>query len=379
MDRGDRLKKWLLYLKIIVNLLMYIVGLVLVFMVCPKLLKFFAPIVIGGIIAMIANPLVRLMERKVKIVRKHSSAIIIVLVILLVIGVIGGAVYYIVTKVSALMGDLPEMVDSLGQLVESASTRLQKVYDMLPGSAQNVIDSVIVNAQGKLQNLGSGSSSWSLGGTASTVAKIVEIALDSIIAILSAYFFIKERDNIVAVIKKTLPESIIQNYYIVAENFKTAFGGYFKAQFKIMGVITVILFIGLAILKVNYSFLFALLIAFLDFLPFFGTGAVLWPWAAIELFAGNIPRAVCILVIYLVCQIVRQLIQPKMVGDSIGINPFATLIFMYIGYRVYGGLGLILGIPIGMVIMKFYKIGMFDSLIKGFKIILHDLNEFRKF
>lgn len=373
------MKKWLLYNKIFVNLLVYIGGLLLVLFVVPRLLGFFAPIVIGGIIAMIANPLVRLMERKVKIVRKHSSAIIIVLVILLVIGVMAGAVYYIITKVSALVGDLPDMMEHLQDLIQSASMSLQKIYNMLPHGVQSVIDSLIVNIETKLQGFGSGNSSFSLTGTASTVAKIVEVALDVIIVILSAYFFIKERDNIVVVIKKILPESVIQNYYIVAENFKAAFGGYFKAQFKIMGVITVILFIGLAILKVNYSFLFALLIAFLDFLPFFGTGAVLWPWAVIELFAGNVPRAICILVIYLICQIVRQLIQPKMVGDSIGINPFATLIFMFIGYRLYGGLGLILGIPIGMVLIKFYEIGMFDSLIKGFKIIVHDINEFRKF
>ena len=127
------MKKWLLYNKIFVNLLVYIGGLLLILFVVPRLLGFFAPIVIGGIIAMIANPLVRLMERKVKIVRKHSSAIIIVLVILLVIGVMAGAVYYIVTKVSALVGDLPDMMEHLQDLIQSASMSLQKIYANLFG------------------------------------------------------------------------------------------------------------------------------------------------------------------------------------------------------------------------------------------------------
>jgi predicted PurR-regulated permease PerM len=68
-----------------------------------------------------------------------------------------------------------------------------------------------------------------------------------------------------------------------------------------------------------------------------------------------------------------------MVGDSIGLHPLATLIFMFIGYKLYGVFGMIIGIPIGMVLVNMYRIGMFERLIKGFKIIAHDLNEFRKF
>lgn len=368
------------YIKILVNLLIFIVTLFLLFFAVPKVLGFFAPFVIGWIIAMIANPLVRVMEKRIRIVRKHSSAIIIVAVILAVVGVLYGIAYYLISQISSLMSDLPEMLTTVQQLFNNASERLMKIYEVLPGSVQGVIDSTIQNVGGKLQSFIASPGTSNLGGAASSLAKnVVEFALNAIITILSAYFFIKERDNLILVIKKSLPESVIKNYNIVVENFKMAFGGYFKAQFKIMGVITVILFIGLEIMRVDYSFLFAILIAFLDFLPFFGTGAVLWPWAVIELFAANIPRAICLMVIYLVCQIVRQILQPKMVGDSIGMNPFATLLFMYIGYRLYKGWGMILGIPVGMVVIKFYRLGMFDNIIKGFKLLLHDINEFRKF
>lgn len=68
-----------------------------------------------------------------------------------------------------------------------------------------------------------------------------------------------------------------------------------------------------------------------------------------------------------------------MVGDSIGISPFATLIFMFIGYRISGVFGMIIGIPIGMVLINFYRIGMFERIIRGFKIIISDINEFRKY
>lgn len=380
LHRGESVKKSQLYLKIFVNLIIFVLGILFAFLVVPKLLSFFAPFVIGWLIAMIANPLVRFMEKKVKIVRKHSSAIIIVLVILAIVGALYGIAYYVITQISSLMNDLPDMLSSVQRLFDNASERFQRIYEVLPLSMQGVIDSVIENVQGKLQEYISNPGTLGISSTAGTVAKnVVEFALNAMITILSAYFFIQERDNLAAVVKKSLPESVVKNYYIVVDNFKMAFGGYFKAQFKIMGILTVILFIGLEIMQVDYSFLFALLIAVLDFLPFFGTGAILWPWAVIELFAGNIPRAICIMVIYLVCQIVRQVLQPKMVGDSIGISPFATLIFMYIGYRLYGAIGMILGIPIGMVVIKFYHLGMFDNMLKGFKMLIRDINEYRKF
>ena len=380
LHRGDRLKKYQLYLKILVNLIIFVLGVLCLFIVVPRVLRFFAPFVIGWIIAMIANPLVRFMEKRIKIVRKHSSAIIIVLVILAVAGALYGIGYFLITQISSLMTDLPDMVLSVQQLFENASERFMKFYEVLPASVQELIDGAMQSIQETLKGLVSSGGAANIGSAAGTIAKnVVDSALKAMITILSAYFFIKERENLGVVVKKSLPESIIRNYNIIVDNFKVAFGGYFKAQFKIMAILIGIMFIGFKIMRVDYSFLFAFLVAALDFLPFFGTGAVLWPWAVIELFAANVPRAICIMVIYLICQIVRQILQPKMVGDSIGISPFATLIFMFVGYQLYSAIGMILGIPIGMVIVKFYKLGMFDNIIKGFQLLIHDINEFRKF
>ena len=121
-------------------------------------------------------------------------------------------------------------------------------------------------------------------------------------------------------------------------------GGYFKAQFKIMGVVALILLVGFAILRIRYAVLFAVLIAVLDFLPFFGTGTVLIPWAVLKVFSADYEFAVGLIIIYLVSQLVRQLIQPKIVGDTIGLNPLATLFCMFIGYKVGGIIAMIIAV-----------------------------------
>jgi sporulation integral membrane protein YtvI len=328
---------------------------------------------------MIANPLVKFLEKRVKIVRKHSSAIIIIAVIAAVVGVLYALLSVVVKESVQFIQDMPNIYKSIEEQLNVVSEKLKGVYTLLPSGMKEMVDGMSINISEYGTKLMSKDNLPTISEAGTYAKNILEILLMTIITILSAYFFIAERDNLSSSIKKIMPKTVISGYTLIMDNFKKAVGGYFKAQFKIMLILIVILFVGFELLKVDYSFLLAAGIAFLDFLPFFGTGAVIWPWAVAELLLGNYLKAVFLGVIYLICQIVKQVLQPKMVGDSIGINPFATLIFMFIGYKFMSVLGMIIGIPIGMVLVKFYQIGMFDRVIRGFKIIIHDINEFRKF
>ncbi|MBQ2836605.1 MAG: AI-2E family transporter, partial [Peptococcaceae bacterium] len=117
------------------------------------------------------------------------------------------------------------------------------------------------------------------------------------------------------------------------------------------------------ILGIKRAWLIGLGIAVLDLLPVFGTGTVLIPWAVIKLFSGDWAVALGMLVIYVIALVVHQMLQPKLVGDAIGLNVFATLVYMYIGYKVQGVIGMMIAVPIGMVLESFYKAGAFDRLI----------------
>ena len=165
---------------------------------------------------------------------------------------------------------------------------------------------------------------------------------------------------------------------MVMSNLKYAVGGYFKAQLKIMVVVFFILLAGFALLDVHFSFLLALLIAFLDFLPFFGTGTALIPWAAYHLFSGNYRMVVALLVLYAVTQLVHQLTQPKLVGDSIGMKPLVTLVLLYVGYRMGSVLGMILAVPAGMIVINLYKAGAFDYILDDVKILAEGVQNLRE-
>ena len=114
----------------------------------------------------------------------------------------------------------------------------------------------------------------------------------------------------------------------------------------------------------------AFLIAFLDFLPFFGTGTAMIPWAVYEFFMGDYKMTVALIVIYVITQAVHQLLQPKLVGDSVGLNPLVTLFLLYIGYRMGGILWMILAVPIGMVLINMCQAGAFDYIFDDVKILV---------
>ena len=139
-----------------------------------------------------------------------------------------------------------------------------------------------------------------------------------------------------------------------------------------------LLVIGLSILQVDYVLLIALGIAFLDFFPFFGTGTVMVPWAIIKILSADYQKAIGLLIIWGVGQLARQLIQPKMIGDSVGVPPIPTLFLLYIGYKISGVIGMIVAVPIGLIIYTMYEEGAFDTTKKSILILVAGINKFRR-
>lgn len=368
-----------IYIRIIVNFLLTLTGVVVFVIFIGDVLSFFLPFVIGFVIAAIANPMVRFLEKKVKVKRKYGSAIIIVFVLAVVIGLLYLLGYILIRELIDFVGDIPEFLEKIQLLIDELSQKLYGVYERLPAGVQSVVNGVSNSLEGWLEKTMSEFKMPSISMAGNYVGTIVEGILIAIITILAAYFFIADRDKLVELVKKITPGTLQEYYDLIMHNIKSAVGGYFKAQFKIMLVIIVILFIGFEILGVNYSFLLALLVAFLDMLPVLGTGTVIGPWVVVDILTGTYVEAIVLTVLYIVCQLVKQFLQPKMVGDSIGMDPLATLLFMFTGYRFGGILGMIIGIPVGMVLVNFYRIGVFDRLIRGFKILAQSINNYRKY
>ncbi len=367
------------YVKAVINIFIAALWILFFIFVVPRVLIFFMPFVIGWVVAMIVSPVVKILEKRLKIVRKAGSAF----VIILVLGVVGFIGYFVVAKLAeegaGFLHSLPALYKSMEKDLQEISVNMENFFERLPLSLQQGIqrmeDSLDRLLGSFIEQLGASTVTSAAGSVAKNLPTIV---MGVIMALLSSYLFVAEKNEINEKIKAFLPSSFLHKWNIVWTSLTQAVGGYFKAQLKIMVVVFLILAIGFGALKVNYSLLIAFLTALLDFLPFFGTGAVIAPWAVFKFMSRDYGTAFGLLVLWGISQFVRQLIQPKLVGDSVGMRPFPTLFLLYVGFRIRGVVGMIIAIPIGMITYNLYKAGLFDETKKSINLLVGGINRFRK-
>lgn len=371
---GDHRPYW----KVIVSLAFSLAGTVLFLAAGYKLMIFFMPFVIGWIISSIAAPLVNLLEKRVKIVRKLGSALIIIAVLAGIVFLVYLLASTLRKEIEALIWDMPSMYRDLEAGLREIGEGMQGIHKRLPKGIGEAFEGVLSSLDKQAGNIVGNISTPTVTAAGKFAKKIPSALVAVIVTFISAYFFIADRDEVLRFAKRITPEPIVRRMTMVCDNLKYAVGGYFKAQFKIMAVVFVLLSAGFMIMRLNFTFLLAFLIAFLDFLPFFGTGTALLPWAVYKFLVGNYKMAVGLLVLYGVTQLVRQLIQPKLVGDSIGMNPLLTLVFLYMGYKTGGIFGMIFAVPAGLIMINLYKAGAFDYILDDMKILAEGVLSLRK-
>ena len=343
-----------------------------------RAIVFLMPFVIGWIISAIAAPLVNWLEKRFNIVKKLGSALIVILVIGLIVTGIYFAVSRIVIEIGDLIKNIPEMYAQLESGLRQIGGTLSVLFEKLPEGIQNGWNSFMANLDESMTDVIAKISDPAVAAAGNFAKRLPFYLISVIVAILSAYFFTIQREEVLKWMKKIAPESVEKRMTLVMDNLRYALGGYFKAQFKIMGVVFLILLVGLAVLGVRYFVLVAFLISFLDFLPFFGTGTAMIPWGVYKFLMGDYKTAIILIVLYATTQVVRQLLQPKLVGDSVGMNPLVTLLLLYVGYRLGSVLGIILAVPIGMVLINMLQAGAFDYILDDVWILVNGILKLRE-
>lgn len=364
--------------RMILNIVIPLLGLCLVIFLGPRLLHFFMPFVVGWILALLANPLVRFLERRVKLVRRHGSMLIIIAALAIVIGLFYGAGLLVYREMGSFLADAPEIYQSVIAEIGDALQNGRKLAEYFPQNLQPPLLAFSDNLDGLFGKLVSRAAEPTVQIAGHVAKSIPNLLVNMVIIILSSYLFLADRESIMRWLKEHLPAFVFRYIEYMKRDAKGLIGGYFLAQFRIMCVVALILAAGFLVLGVRYGVLLAFLTAILDFLPIFGTGTVLFPWAVVKLFAGEYTYATGLILLYILTQVVRQIIQPKIVGESMGLPPLMTLFLLYLGFKLRGLTGMILAVPVGLVFINFYKYGAFDSMIRNFRMLMEAIQKFRR-
>ncbi|MCD7807433.1 MAG: AI-2E family transporter [Lachnospiraceae bacterium] len=369
-------------LKIALNLIFPLVALALILWLVPRVLMFFMPFVIAGIIAWIVTPLVNFMEKHLPLKRKASMIVVIVLVIGLVVLALYGLCSLLINMLGSFLYDLPELWNELLQDSSELEDVLQKLLFFLPEeqvlAVLNFLSSSSDTVGSALNSLSSFLLDKAAGIAASAAGQLGNVFISVIMCLVAVFFFVLDRDWLGRGMAR-LPWNIRHGVEVIRNSIAHSIGGYFKAQLQIEVWIYLLLTVCLGLLRVRYFPLAAFGIAILDMLPVFGTTVILAPWAVICLLNGEIVKGVCLIALTALAQLVRQMIQPKYVGESLGMPPIPTLFLLYAGYRLGGVTGMIVAVPLGILAVALYKEGMFRGLEDSLTLLVERFRNFRQY
>ena len=356
------MKRWEIYLEVLCELLILILIIAFVGLLIPKLIAFLWPLVLGWLIATIAHPIVKFLEKRLKVAKKIGSAILVIVVIaivaLLAYGIISGLVYYAIDFGKAVPGIYNETRGNITDWWNSFSK-------VLPAQIALKVEDITTSVTGEISTYLTKKAGQ---GYISGIAKSVTNGIIGIIVMfLSAYMFLVDWEKLHEYYSRFISTGLKERFKLIKDNIFVGVWGYIVAQLKIMFIIAVVLFIGLTILPSHYALVPAILIALLDAIPFFGVGTVLIPWAVYEITISNTFYAGGLLILYAVCFVMRQVLQPRLVGDSVGLSSLSVLVFMYVGFKLGGILGFIIMILLGIIVKRMYESGFFDGPINRLK------------
>lgn len=348
-----------------------IIGLVYVFfkycfsVAAPFLLSFFFAVVLQ-------RPL-RWLDKKTKN-KCHTlwSILLVILLVAIILGPVISIFAALFKEIGNFISYLGEQLNDLPTFLVTLQNEILKALKFLPDSIYTSVSENITQFFGNLVNdfdvskLGINMNSITSGlsngisGVYSVVKNIPSIIIGVVIGIIACILFTKDYKRVVRFIKLQLPE---KHKNLLSET-KKVFSSTILKMCRAYGLIMFITFcenfLGLSILNLigvmdnSYVFVIAIGIAVFDILPVAGSGGIIIPWALVALVSGNVGQCIGLLIIYAIITVIRQYIEPKIVGNSLGVHPLVTLAGLYFGLKLFGFMGMFI-VPICVMTVKAFN------------------------
>lgn len=350
---------------------MAIIGLVYVFfkycfvIAAPFLLSFFFAVILQ-------RPLGWLDKKTKNKMHSFWSIVLVLLCVAIILGPVISVIAALFREIGNFISFLGEQLNDLPTFLVTLQNEILKAIKFLPDSIYTSVSENITQFFGNLINdfdvskLGINMSSITSGllngisGVYSVVKNIPSILISVVIGVIAWILFTKDYKKVVKFIKLQLPD---KHKNLLSET-KKIFSSTILKMCRAYGLIMFITFcenfLGLTILnligvmKNSYVFVIAICIAVFDILPVAGSGGILIPWSLIALVTGNVGQCVGLLILYAVITVIRQYIEPKIVGDSLGVNPLVTLAGLYFGLKLFGFMGMFI-VPICVMTLKAFN------------------------
>ncbi|MEK4206327.1 MULTISPECIES: AI-2E family transporter [Paenibacillus] len=312
-----------------------------------KLYQLAAPVFLSFFVFLLIEPLARFLNRR-GLGKPFASAISVLLFLILLLGTLFGAGLLITIQALHFQENLPKYTYVVQQHFVETTTYLQQKIDNLPPDITNKVNGYFKDATDVLTG-------WLI-----TFLKYMAGILGSFstfmanfgIAIILAFFLSMEIKDWRKIAHDKMPKTFKNAFAFLQGNVFKAIGSYLKAQLILISITFVIVLVGLFILRTGNEITMALVCAVFDVLPLLGVTTILVPWIIYLFIVGNTSLAIGLIILLAIVLIVRQLLEPKITGNSIGVSSaFLMLSFVILSTSAFGMAGLILS-PILLILIK---------------------------
>ncbi|NBI29961.1 sporulation integral membrane protein YtvI [Chengkuizengella marina] len=347
------------YYKTAIDIGLVVLTVFLTMWVFSYMYKIAAPVFFSFFIFLIIEPFARFLNRK-GIKKSIATALSMLLFILVVLGAfIGGGALFI-NQITALTSKITEYQAIIQKEIIAQVEFISSEYQTLP---DNVTDQIKSYAS-TLTKYGADFATWFLTNLTSILSSFSTFIVNFFIGLILAYFLSVEIADWKSIAKEKTPNTFKSAFYFLKDYVLKGIVSYIKAQFKLISLTFVVIFISLLIFGVNNAFSVSLLAAVFDLLPLLGVSTVFLPWVIYLFIVGNISLAIKLTVVWAVVIGLRQILEPKIVGDSLGVSAFTMLTFMIISLSLFGIAGLILAPILTILIKELYVQGYLQNWIR---------------
>lgn len=338
------------------------------------LIPYLYPFIIGWLIAMSGEPLVRWLERRARLPRWAGVTLTLILIVAVILTGLILLISQIVIELTHLAESLPIYLNQVNQYIvqtfvleENELTRtiqnIQAYLEKNPEQRSEIFNSMRDNI-GIIATKGTELITSIIAGIGTFLGNLPYYATVLVFCILAAFFIGLDWPRLRTRLLRFIPDRIRSTSGLVFQDLKKALFGFVRAQLTLISITGVIVWLGLTIIGLNYALTLALVIAVVDLLPYLGVGAVLVPWSIYLLITGNFSVGAGIAILYIIIIIVRQMLEPKLVATNIGLDPLLTLIALFVGLKAIGILGLLVGPVVAVILVALYRARVFQDLYR---------------
>lgn len=315
------------------------------------LLPILLPFLLAALLALAADPLVRFFHHKAHLPRAFATGIGVTMTLVLLALLMMVLVALVLKELGSLAAVVPDLENTAVQGMSLIEQWLLGLVGRTPQSISPIlthsVEGLFSDSTALLDQL----SARLLGLASGVVSRLPDGALGLFTWLLASFMLSAKLPRIRGWIKSRLPSAWHEKYLPMLKRLKYSVFGWLKAQAKLMCVTGLVLTVGFFILQVPYAPVWAVLIALIDALPVLGTGMVLVPWSLVCFLQGDSARGIGLLGVYAAAGLLRSVLEPRLVGKQLGLDPLVTLAAMYAGYQLFGFGGMILA-PLLAVILS---------------------------